>query len=198
MPNLRFAAFILLTGLGALGCSSDSNTPNDTGGAGGRGGTAGSGGTGGSTGGAGGGSNCSTFNYANYNPTMTPTLRNDIQPIMAISCALTSSCHQNGSIHRPHLGPSRGDGAALTNDQLQAIVTELTKPSTEVANRAIMVPNKPEDSFIMNKLEGTHDCPSFTCMGPDKCGARMPDPRLPLEDKDIELFRAWIKKGAPL
>jgi hypothetical protein len=206
MLNGRFAAFILLIGLGAFGCSSDSNTPND--------GTAGSGGSGGSSGGvggAGGGNSgaggttgdsgaCPTFNYTNYNPTMSPTLKNDIQPILTLSCALASSCHQAGSTHHPNLGPSlmQLDGGKPSDAVMQTMLDELKKMSVEVAGRAIMAPGKPEDSYLMNKIEGTNNCSGFTCMGPDKCGVQMPDPSTPLEKAQIELIRAWIKKGAPL
>jgi hypothetical protein len=203
MLNLRFPAFILLIGLGALGCSSESNTPNDTGGAGGTGGSGGAGGTGGSTGGssgAAGGGNCPTFNYAGYNPTMSPTFKNDIQPFLPISCALSGSCHQNGSAHRPHLGksPTMLDGGKPTDAEMQTMIEELKRMSTEVAGRAIMAPGKPEDSYLMNKLEGTNNCSGFVCMGPEKCGLQMPDPGMPLEKATIEIVRAWIKKGAPL
>jgi hypothetical protein len=54
---------------------------------------------------------------------------------------------------------------------------------------------KPEDSYLMNKVEGTNDCSGFTCMGADKCGIQMPDPQSPIEKSSMELIRAWIKKG---
>ena len=56
----------------------------------------------------------------------------------------------------------------------------------------------PYIAALMNKLEGNSDCSGFTCMGPDKCGVRMPQAQPPLEDAQIELIRAWIKKGAPM
>ncbi|MET0595391.1 MAG: hypothetical protein ABW133_22020 [Polyangiaceae bacterium] len=207
MHYRRFAAFVLFIGLGASGCSSESNSPTGTGGAGGSGGsTGGAGGSGGSTGGSGGAAGsgdsgaCPTFNYTNYNPTTSPTFKNDIQPIFTLSCALASSCHQNGSTHHPNLGPSlmQLDGGKPTDQMMQTMLEELKKMSVEVAGRAIVAPSKPEDSYLMNKLEGTNNCSGFTCMGPDKCGVQMPDPSTPLEKAQIETVRAWIKKGAPL
>lgn len=211
MHYRRFAAFVLFIGLGASGCSSESNTPNDAGGASGSGGaggsTGGSGGTGGSTGGTGGsadGGGCPTFNYTNYNPTMSPTLKNDIQPILSLSCALASSCHQTGSKNHPNLGPSLAqlDGGKPNDQMLQTMLDELKKNSVEVTGRAILAPNKPEDSYLMNKLEGSQNCSGFTCVQmqgvPLPCGVQMPDPSTPLEKPQIELIRAWIKKGAPL
>jgi hypothetical protein len=195
-----------LIGLGALACSGSSETPNDqtAGRAGSGGSSGGSGGAGGTTGGSGGSAGttgdggCPKFNYTNYNPTMSPTLRNDIQPIFTISCALASSCHQNGPSGRhPNLGLSLAqlDGGKPSDMVLTGILTELNKPSAEVAGRNIAVSGKPEDSYLMNKIEGTQDCSGFTCMGPDKCGIQMPDPQTPLEKNQIELIRAWIKKG---
>ena len=197
MHYRRFAAFVLFIGLGALGCSSESNTPNDAG-SGGTGGTGGAGGAGGAAGSPDGG--CPTFNYTNYNPSMSPTLKVDIQPILTLSCALASSCHQTGSTHHPHLGPSlmQLDGGKPSDSIMQLMLDELKKTSVEVAGRAIVAPGKPEDSYLMNKLEGSNNCSGFVCMGPDKCGIQMPDPSAPLEPARLELIRAWIKKGAPL
>jgi len=197
MPKQRLLAFTFLMGLSALGCSSESNTPGETGG---RGGSTGTGGAGGSTGGTGGAQGdsgpCPKFDYTNYAPTTSPTLKNDIQPIFGISCALSSSCHMANGIHHPTLGPSSfgGDGGKLSDAELQTILTELNKPSAEVAARNLAVSGKPEDSYLMNKIEGTNNCSGFVCMGPDKCGTPMPD-GAPLEKSQIELIRAWIKKG---
>jgi hypothetical protein len=210
MLKLRLPIVAFLIGLGALACSSESNTPNDTsaGGAGGSGGSGG-GGTGGTdntdagcknptTGPADAGGCNPKFDYANYNPCAAPTLKNDIQPIFSNSCALSSSCHTNGSSHHPTLGPSLRmlDGGKPSDSMLQGIMTELNKPSTQVGGRNILVANKPEDSYLMNKVEGSNNCSGFACMGPDKCGIQMPDPLAPLEKPQIELIRAWIKKGA--
>jgi hypothetical protein len=131
---------------------------------------------------------------------MSPTLKNDIQPILTISCSLSSSCHQTGSSHPPHLGPSlfQLDGGKPTDAMLQTMLDELKKPSAQVAGRTILVPNKPEDSYLMNKIDGNSACSGFTCMGPDKCGERMPQGTEPLEPPRVELIRAWIKKGAPM
>jgi hypothetical protein len=208
MQKLHLLAFVVLISVSALACSSTSNPGNETGGSGGSnsGGSAGTGGsTGGSRGGSGGNSggtsdsgSCPKFDYTNYNPTMSPTLKNDIQQIFANSCALASSCHQIGGSHHPFLGLSlfQLDGGKLTDPMLQTVISEISnKPSTEVAVRNLAVPGKPEDSYLMNKIEGTNDCSGFACMGPDKCGIQMPDPQTPLEKNQMDLIRAWIKKG---
>jgi len=206
MHQRRLPAVALLIGLSFFGCSADTNTSTASGGSGGSGGT-GTGGSGGSTGGSGGSGAttgdsgaCPKFDYTNYNPTMSPTLRNDIQPIFMISCALSSSCHQNGTMHHPNLGLSLSqlDGGKPSDMILNGIVEELKKPSVEVAGRAIAVSGKPEDSYLVNKIEGTNNCSGFMCMGPDKCGIQMPDPLSPLEKPQIEMIRAWIKKGMAL
>jgi len=210
MLKLRLSAFAFLIGLNIVGCSA-APSDNGTGGRAGSGGSTSTGGTGGSTGACTGGSGgsgagttgdsgCQKFDYTNYSPTMSPTLKNDIQPIFGISCALSSSCHLVGSIHHPHLGPSAFslDGGKASDAELQAILAELPKASAEVAGRNVVVSGKPEDSYLMNKIEGTNNCSGFTCMGPDMCGIRMPDPSTPLEKCQIELIRAWIKKGLPM
>ncbi len=196
------AVVIALT---AMSCGDSTETPNP--GSGGSGGSS-TGGAGGSTGGTGGGTGgqgdsgaCPKFDYTNYNPTMSPTLKIDIQPIFSLSCALSSSCHQSGSSHHPNLGPSlfQLDGGKPTDMMLQMMLTELNKPSVEVAGRNIAVSGKPEDSYMVNKIEGTHDCSGFVCMGPDKCGIQMPGPgEAALPKPQIELIRAWIKKGMQL
>ena len=206
MHQRRSAAFAFLIGLSFLGCSADTNTSTASGGSGGSGGTdTCTGGSGGSTGGSGGGATgdsgpCPKFDYSNYCPTASPTLSKDIQPIFTISCALASSCHQNGSMHHPNLGLSlmQLDGGKPSDMILNGIVEELKKPSMEVAGRAIAVSGKPEDSYLVNKIEGTNNCSGFMCMGPDKCGIQMPDPLSPLEKPQIEMIRAWIKKGMAL
>ena len=206
MPKLRLPTFAILIGLIAAGCSGSADATTGSGGSSGSGGSAGTGGAGGGKGGSGGSSGapgdsgaCPKFEYTNYNPTASPTLKVDIQPILTLSCSLSSSCHQTGSTHHPHLGPSlfQLDGGKPSDSVLQLMLDELKKPSTEVAGRNVMVPGKPEDSWLMNKLEGNQSCGGFTCMGPDKCGVRMPD-GTPLENAQIELIRAWIKKGAPM
>ncbi|HMI83856.1 MAG TPA: hypothetical protein VK550_07160 [Polyangiaceae bacterium] len=202
MLKFSLPTVAVLFSLTALGCSS-TDTPSGAGGTGGAGGS-GTGGAGGGTGGSGGSGAgqgdsgaCAKFDYTNYMPSMSPTLKNDIQPIFTISCALSSSCHQAGSSHHPNLGPSifQLDGGKPNDTILQAMLTELNKPSVEVAGRSIIVSGKPEESYLVNKIEGTNDCSGFVCMGPDKCGIRMPDPSTPLEKNQIELIRAWIKKG---
>jgi hypothetical protein len=202
MLKLRLPTFTILIGFIAAGCSGSSDTTTSTGG---RGGTTSTGGTGGSTGGSGGSGAggqgdsgaCPKFDYTNYNPTLSPTLKNEIQPILTISCSLSSSCHQTGSSHPPRLGPSlfQLDGGKPTDAMLQAMIDELKKPSTQAAGRTVAVSGKPEDSYVMNKLDRNSDCSGFMCMGPDMCGVPMPQAAPALENGQIELIRAWIKKG---
>jgi hypothetical protein len=209
MLKLRLPVLAFLLGLGTVACSASDNTPAETGGTGGTGGS-GAGGTGGSgssgdasackdpTGAPSGA--CPKFEYANYNPCATPTLKNEIQPIFTNSCALSSSCHTNGSSHHPNLGLSTTqlDGGKPSDAVLMGIMTELNKPSAQVAGKNVVTSGKPEDSYLMNKIEGTNNCSGFVCMGPDKCGIQMPDPLAPLEKPQVELIRAWIKKGTPM
>jgi hypothetical protein len=50
-----------------------------------------------------------------------------------------------------------------------------------------VVPNDPDASFLVMKLEG----------GPDLAGERMPFGGSRLPDADIQLVRDWIEAGAP-
>jgi hypothetical protein len=202
MHYRHLAAFAFLLGLSAFACSSEPTTSGSAGRGGSGAGTGGTGGSGGSGGGTTGDSGaCPKFDYTNYNPPMSPTLRNEIAPIFSRSCALASSCHQSGGTHHPFLGLSlfQLDGGKMTDAMLETVISEVKdKPSTQVAGRNLVVAGKPEDSYLMNKIEGNNNCSGFTCMGPDRCGIQMPDPTAPLEKPEMELIRAWIKKGALL
>jgi hypothetical protein len=128
-------------------------------------------------------------------------LKADVQPLLARSCSLASSCHL-GSTHPPNLGPQLNypDGGKVPVEaaDLQAIMTAVLKPSAQVPARQYVAPGKPEDSYLMNKVEGTHACSGFTCVGPVGCGVRMPEASPALPTSEVELLRDWIKKGATM
>ena len=182
------------------------NVPGNSGGTGvGAGGTGGSsaGGTGGGGAGTGGspgtgtgGSDkgCQTFDYANYRaPAAAISLKTDIVPIFQGSCSLSSSCHSDKSMQPPRLGPSIGmvDAAGL-----QTIRAELLAASPQVPALKFVSPGKPEESYLMNKIDGTWNCMGFACRTADGCGVRMPQLLQPLETEKVNKIRDWIKQGA--
>jgi hypothetical protein len=165
-------------------------------------GGAGAGGPGAGGAGAGGGGtspgtgSCQTFDYKNYQaPAGNLTLKTDILPIFLAptsSCVL-SVCHSDRSANAPKLGPSNGmvDAAGL-----EAIRNALLAPSLQVPSLRFVVPGKPEESYLMNKLDGTFGCMGFACQTSAGCGERMPQLLDPLDADKINKVRAWIKQGA--
>jgi hypothetical protein len=61
--------------------------------------------------------------------------------------------------------------------------------STESALNRVE-PGKPDDSYLVRKIEGTHAAAGGT-------GDRMPAGGGPLPAAKIEMIRAWIEQGAP-
>lgn len=99
----------------------------------------------------------------------------DITPILTSSCA---TCHLMGTeAGRMSLAPRRAY-AALVN-----------VASVEAPKLKRVVPGRPEQSYLMMKLEGTHISKGGT-------GARMPFGAPPLAADKIDLFRRWISEGA--
>ena len=190
MLQLRLAAFAFFFGLSAIACSGETNTPNGSGGSGsgGRGGS-GSGGAGGSDrrrgrrrGGTTGDSGaCPKFDYTNYNPTRVADAEErhsaDLHDLVRALELVPPERQQPSSESRPLV--AQLDGGKPSDMVLQGILTELDKPSIEVAGRRIIVSGKPEDSWLVNKIEGTHDCSGFTCMLRPRTQVRDSDARSP-------------------
>jgi hypothetical protein len=173
--------------------------------------TTGSGGAGGSAGGGGAGKSgstpsCQPFDYSNYQaPAGKLTLKADIMPIFldtaTASCVL-SVCHGNSAPNAPKLGPSNGmvDAAGL-----DAIRNALLAPSTQAPSLKIVDAGKPEDSYLLHKLDGTFttannvsklNCMGLACQGSVGCGERMPQLLGKLPADKIGKIRDWIKQGA--
>jgi len=174
-----------------------------SGGSGGSGST-GTGGTSAGTGGGGTGSSgggppgCQTFDYTNYRaPAAMISLKTDILPIFSnatsAGCAL-SICHSNSAPNSPKLGPANGMVDAVG---LEAIRNALLASSTQVPGLKLVSPGKPEESYLMNKIDGTFSCMGFACQTAAGCGERMPQLLPPLETDKINKIRDWIKQGAP-
>jgi len=139
---------------------------------------------------------CQKFDYKNYQaPPSKLTLKADILPIFsnASSGCTLSFCHSNTAPNLPKLGPSNGmvDAAGL-----EAIRNALLAASTQVPALKIVSPGKPEESYLMNKIDGTLSCMGFSCQTAAGCGERMPQLLPPLDTEKINKIRDWIKQGA--
>jgi hypothetical protein len=180
------------------GGSTGTNSGSTSTGAGGTGagGTGAGGSTGGGAGAGGGGAaGCQTFDYARYQAPATPvSLKTDLVPIFQKSCSLSSGCHSDKSRVLPRLGPATGVPDATA---LQTIRSELLAAATQVPALKFVSPGKPEESYLMNKIDGTFGCMGFACMTQAGCGERMPQLLDPLEVEKTNKIRDWIKQGAP-
>jgi len=188
MPVRTFTIFSVATSLSVVplcGCSTEDSAPN------------------GLDAGRDAGSSC-TFDYAYYQPqSASLTLETDILPIIARSCALSTSCHKSGTTNPLSLGPGLVDGDAVATDAVLAdISTSLGMPAVEVPDWLRVRKGDPERSYLMRKLDGSQRCGDLACVvvvGSSKpCGERMPggDSALPLEPDELKRMRDWIKQGA--
>jgi hypothetical protein len=161
---------------------------------------------GGGSGGSGGGSTstgCSDpvcFDYSKFDGT-TPvtTFQADVLPIFRNSCGLSSTCHGSEQSHPPdqhYLGPKNKDPAP-TAAQIQAIFDQnVGKASVLNPDMPIIDPGKPENSFLMYKLDGV-ECDKLTCAAKGTCDSLMPDgSTCPMEIEKRDVVRRWIAQGA--
>lgn len=100
-----------------------------------------------------------------------------IQPILNANCVY---CHMSGAMQ-----------GGLTLEPGLSPRSLISVRSTQSA-LMLIAPGKPEDSYLIHKLEGTHIKAGGT-------GASMPfsaEAPLKLETKDIALIRHWVAIGA--
>jgi hypothetical protein len=119
------------------------------------------------------------------------SLSRDIFPFVFTSCA-TSSCHDRGSVTNHEANFS---SAALVHTRWVNVpgmdFCDPSVPTTYVL-KTIVVPGRPEDSFLLEQLTSTRE---ELC--PDHHWPRMPPPPAPpLSPERIELIRRWIAEGA--
>ncbi len=102
------------------------------------------------------------------------TFNDDILPTLPTSC----SCHNTDA----------GTGG-LSLVEASAYMNYVGVASPTVPALNLIEPNEPENSYVMNKLNGTHeDVGGF--------GGRMPS-EAGLDDSAIQLWADWILAGAP-
>jgi hypothetical protein len=111
-----------------------------------------------------------------------------VETIFAKSCG-TSTCHPS-SKDGSHIDLHNKDGKLH-----ERLLGTATNTKAECQNHTIVVPCKPDESFLM-AMVGTDDAARL------KCGARMPDEctkpgNMCLSDADMETLRSWIAVGAP-
>ena len=117
-----------------------------------------------------GGDFISTFTLAQA-PNVSPTFA-EVQEIFTASCL---PCHSNLSL---------SGGLGLQAPQTFSNIVNV--PSSQVPSLSRIEPNDPEESYIIDKLEGTQ-----------AVGGQMPLGQSPLPAQTIQLIRDWITAGAP-
>lgn len=143
------------------------------------------------------------FDYANYVPYPDITFSVDVMPLLQRHCN-DASCHgglPSQAKARLWLGPSAGELATAQARQLvlsQVVgVRSLTEPTV-----GLVIPRKPGESFLMLKIDGCQNDPSFDCapqpspIGNQPCGDRMPQMADELNETELDMFRSWIALGA--
>jgi mono/diheme cytochrome c family protein len=103
--------------------------------------------------------------------------KNQIQPIFNAQCVF---CHVTGA-----------ENGGLNLARSLSYNNLVSAPSSE-SKLLRVVPGKPEDSYLMHKLQGTQ-------LSVGGIGDAMPrtDPPRRLDPAQLELIRNWILQGAP-
>jgi len=120
-----------------------------------------------------------------------PTWTNVYKAVIAKSCA-DAQCHGSARAGNLTLNGIVGAGNALVNVTASGVCTDpdggvVTTCGCKDSGKVRVVPGKPEESLLVEKLTGN---PS--------CGDRMPPTGLPLSDELQTLVKNWIKQGAQL
>lgn len=108
----------------------------------------------------------------------SPSLRNDIEPILQETCASSRACHAGAN---PQLG--------LNLEAGQAYGELVDVPSTWFGGMMRVRPGKPDSSLMLRALNDTASV---------RLGlTRMPMTRYPLPAAVQQTIRNWILNGAP-
>jgi hypothetical protein len=139
---------------------------------------------------------CAPFDQVRYQPKGTPSFRRDIQPTFATSCALSTACHGTDRGAAPQNRPLLGPPSSVPADDamLGAILADLLRPAEKAPGQARVKPGRPQESFLVHKLDGSQACAGADC--PGGCGGRMPLVGDPLPREQIDEIRDWILQGA--
>ena len=100
--------------------------------------------------------------------------------ILAPRCA-TSACHS---------GTPPANGVPVSLDAAVAWSELVGVPSTQLPSLNLVEPGRPEDSYLVAKLRGTHALDGGS-------GAQMPIGEEPRAEDELTAIEAWITNGAP-
>lgn len=103
-----------------------------------------------------------------------PSFSKDIAPLLKARCAV---CHLTGK-----------EAGNMALHPKAAWASLVSRPSS-VAAFMLVKPGKPDQSYVLMKVQGTH-------IKNGGSGARMPFAGPSLDPVQIETIRAWIKAGA--
>lgn len=109
----------------------------------------------------------------------TPTLSSLQSDVFALSCA-TSGCHDNRATPAASLD--------MTNTA-RSYAGLVNRFSTQVSTLKIVNPGNPSNSYLVNKLVGTH-------IAVGGSGSRMPQYASALSSSDLDRILNWITDGA--
>ncbi len=108
---------------------------------------------------------------------LDPTLEAIQREVFAVSCA-TAGCHTGPA------GPALPAGLDLSGEAA-SFASLVDVPSVEFPSLDRVEPGSPDDSYLVQKLEGTA-----------AVGAQMPLGGAPLDDRVVAAVRQWIADGA--
>ena len=112
---------------------------------------------------------------------------------MSFTAAVAPIIEKNCSIAACHADAQLSLGIFLPKDVAQ-IYKALLAPATGNLKLDFVKAGKPDDSFVMRKLDGTHCSLDNDCVK-KSCGSEMP-PGEPLSVDDRNTIRRWIAQGA--
>lgn len=198
-PYLPLGALVIagLTVIAAPGCGDDEESTTDAGtggtggmgardgGTGGTGGGTSTGGTGGGAGGAGGGTGGAGGGAGGAGGGGAAlSFATDIYPLMNAKYFCTACHGASGSL-------TLSGGAAAAHANLVGVASM----NQSCANKTRVVANKPQESFLVDKLKGKMSQGGTLC---ESGGERMPRPAnaAPVSATDLALVEEWIRQGA--
>jgi hypothetical protein len=147
--------------------------------------------------GDGGGTSGDCFDYSTFDGSEPETtLRADVLPVFQTSCGIAGgTCHgiaNNSLPGQAYLGEALG--TTMTDEQIAEVLEQnVNVASVKGGTMRLIVPNDPENSFLMAKVDGL--CGDIQCTDGD-CGDAMPQTGGPLKSENKEKIRRWIAQGA--
>jgi hypothetical protein len=133
------------------------------------------------------------------------TFHATVLPIFRGSCGLSeTSCHgsQLSSKADLYLGPKPSEPEPDAAARGAIIAGLVNRPSKIAPSINLVTPGAPEQSFLISKLDGTHDSAGLACiplLGADPeqpCGDSMPQGAGLLCKGRRDTVRRWVAQGA--